>query len=99
MIMTIMIQHSEMLFDDEVGARSAMTNIFATAEKYGNGERLNISVKTNGKKITVAPTDTWPEGDVFIFVKGALCDVNGNELGKNLKYKLNIRGNVYDKQN
>lgn len=89
----------EMFFDAEVGVRSAMVNIFATAEEYGNGERLSISVKTNGKKITVAPTDTWPEGDVFIFVKGELCDVNGNELGKNLKYKLNIRGNVYDKQN
>lgn len=87
----------EMYFDTDVSAWSAMTNIFATADENGNGEKIKLSVKTNGKKITVAPTDTWPEGDVYIFIKDTLCDSNGNRLGKTLKYKLNVRGNVYDK--
>ncbi len=89
----------EMYFDTNVSAWSAVTNIFATTDENGNGEKIKLSVKTNGKKITVSPMETWPEGDVYIFMKSSLCDANGNWLGKNLKYKLNIRGNVYDKQN
>ena len=89
----------EMYFDTNVSAWSAVTNIFATTDENGNGEKIKLSVRTNDKKITVSPMETWPEGDVYIFMKSSLCDANGNWLGKNLKYKLNIRGNVYDKQN
>ena len=87
----------EMYFDTDVSTYSAMNNIFATADAAGNGERIKLSVKTDGKKIIVAPAEFWPEGDVYIFIKGTLCDIHGNALGKNLKYKLNIRGNVNDK--
>ena len=84
----------EMYFDTDVSAYSAMNSIFATADSAGNGERIKLSVKTEGKKIIVAPAEFWPEGDVYIFIKGTLCDIHGNAFGKNLKYKLNIRGNV-----
>ena len=87
----------EMYFDTDLSAYSAMNSIFATADAAGNGERIKLSVKTEGKKIIVAPAEFWTEGDVYIFIKGTLCDIHGNALGKNLKYKLNIRGNVNDK--
>ena len=29
--------------------------------------------------------EKWPDGDVYIFIKEFLCDINGNMLGKNLK--------------
>ena len=86
-----------MYFDAVVNAWSAMSNIFATTDENGNGEKFKISVKTEGKKIIVTPEESWPEGDVYLFIKESLNDSNGNRLGKSLKYKLNIRGNVYDK--
>ena len=87
-----------MWFDAEVSLWSATANIFATTDELGNGEKINVSVKTDGKTIKVAPSAQWPIGDVYIFIKDNLTDTNGNRLGKNIKYKLNIRGNVYDKQ-
>ena len=87
----------EMYFDTDVSSWSAMSNIFATTDESGNGEKIKISVKTDGKKISVSPVESWPEGDVYIFIKESLSDINGNRLGRNVKYKLNIRGNVYDK--
>ena len=87
----------EMYFDADVSAWSVMSNIFATTDESGNGEKVNVSVKTEGKKIIVTPAESWPEGDVYLFIKESLSDSNGNRLGKSLKYKLNIRGNVYDK--
>ena len=84
----------EMYFDTDLSAYSAMNSIFATADAAGNGERIKLSVKTEGKKIIVAPAEFWAEGDLYIFIKGTLCDIHSNALGKNLKYKLNIRGNV-----
>lgn len=88
----------EMYFDSEVNTMSALANIFASIDESGNGERINITVKVNGDKITISPTDRWPEGDMYLFINSSLYDKYGNLLGKNLKYKLNIRGNVYDKQ-
>lgn len=87
----------EMYFDTDVSSWSAMSNIFATTDESGNGEKIKISVKTDGKKISVSPVESWPEGDVYLFIKESLSDINGNRLGRNVKYKLNIRGNVYDK--
>ena len=87
----------EMCFNTDVNAYSAMNNIFAARDILGNGDKLNISVKTEGKKVSVIPEDIWTDGDVYIFIKDSLCDINGTKLGKNLKYKLNIRGNVYVK--
>lgn len=86
-----------MYFDADVSDWSVMSNIFATTDESGNGEKVKISVKTEGKKIIVTPAESWPEGDVYLFIKESLSDSNGNRLGKSLKYKLNIRGNVYDK--
>ena len=87
----------EMYFDTDVSAYSANNNIFAAYGADGNGEHIVLSVKTEGKKLTIAPGDKWPVGDVYIFIKSSLCDTHGNLLGKNIKYKLNIRGNVNDK--
>jgi len=83
----------EMYFDADTSTYSAVNNIFATSDLSGNGEKIQISVRTDGKKIIVSPLDKWPEGDVYIFINESLCDIQGNTLGKNLKYKLNIRGN------
>ena len=91
------IRKIEMYFDTDVSTYSAIDNIFAACDKDGNGERIKLIIRTEGKKITVAPSDKWPEGDMYIFIKGSLCDSHGNLLGRNLKYKLNIRGNINDK--
>jgi len=88
----------ELYFDSDVNAASAISGIFACENVIGNGEHINVTVKTDGKKITVRPTAIWPEGDVYLFIKGSLCDTQGDRLGKNLKYKMNIRRNVYDKE-
>ena len=87
----------EMLFDNDVNGYSASTNIFATCDAFGNGERINVIVNTEGRKVSVSPAQEWPDGDIHIFIKGSLSDINGQNLGKYLKYKLNVRGNVYDK--
>lgn len=84
-------RYIEMYFDTDVSAWSAISNIFAATDESGNGEKIKISVKTDGKKISVSPIESWPEGDVYLFIKETLCDFSGNRLGKNLKYKLNIR--------
>ena len=84
----------EMFFNTDVSAYSAMNDIFAACDASGNGDKIGLSVKTDGRKLTVSPGESWPEGDVYIFIKGTLSDTKGNTLGKNLKYKLNIRGNV-----
>lgn len=83
----------EMYFDADVSAYSATNNIFASCDASGNGERINLSVKTDGKKLTVAPKEQWPAGNVYVFIKGSLSDIHGNAIGKNMKYILNIRGN------
>lgn len=87
----------EIYFDSDVNTYSAATDIFATAESSGNGEQVEIVVKTTGKKILISPKTKWPDNVVYIFIKDSLYDIRGNQLGENLKYKLNIRGNVYDK--
>ena len=87
----------EMYFDTEISSYSAIDNIFATCDAEGNGERIKLIIKTNEKKLTIGPSVKWPEGDVYIFIKGSLCDSCGNLLGQNLKYKLNIRGDTSDK--
>ena len=87
----------EMYFDSEANWSSAYANIFATKDESGNGEKIGINIEVSGKKIVVSPQEGWPEGDVYIFMKESMYDKSGNRLGKNLKYKLNIRGNVYDK--
>lgn len=87
----------EMFFNNDVNGNSASTNIFATCDAFGNGERIDIIVDTDGKKVSVSPVSEWTAGEVYIFIKGELSDTGGDDLGKNLKYKLNVRGNVYDK--
>ena len=86
-----------MYFDSEANWSSAYANIFATKDESGNGEKIGINIEASGKKIVVSPQEGWPEGAVYIFMKESMYDKSGNRLGKNLKYKLNIRGNVYDK--
>jgi len=87
----------EMYFDSDANQASAYANIFATKDESGNGENLGINIEVSGKRIVVSPKEVWPEGDVYIFIKEFMDDKSGDKIGKNLKYKLNIRGNVYDK--
>lgn len=86
----------EICFDEKADAYSAYNNIFVTCDERGNGERIKVSIITDGKKIKIVPEDKWPKGEVYIFIKSSLYDIYGVTLGKNLKYKLNIRGNVYE---
>lgn len=82
----------ELYFDCDVNQTSAVLGIFASRNETGNGEKVDVVVRVSGKKITVSPAESWPDGDVYLFIKGTVCDVQGNSLMRNYKYKLNIRG-------
>lgn len=82
--------------DERVSEWSARNSIFASADPCGNGDRIDINISADDKTITVSLADTWPQGDVYIFIKSSLSDIHGNQTGKNLKYKLNIRGTAYE---
>lgn len=82
--------------DEQVSEWSARNSIFASADPCGNSDRIDINISADDKTITVSPADTWPQGDVYIFIKSSLSDIYGNQTGKNLKYKLNIRGTAYE---
>lgn len=82
--------------DEMVSEWSARNSIFASADPCGNSDRIDINISADDKTITVSPADTWPQGDVYIFIKSSLSDIYGNQTGKNLKYKLNIRGTAYE---
>lgn len=87
----------EMYFDASVNLTSLENNIFVSSDDSGNGNRIDVYIRANSNVVSLSPMYVWPEGEVYIFVKEDICDVNGNRLGQNLKYKLNIRGSVYDK--
>ena len=87
----------EMYFDASVNLTSLENNIFVSSDDSGNGNRIDVYIRANSNVVSLSPMYVWPEGEVYIFVKEDICDVNGNRLGQNLKYKMNIRGSVYDK--
>lgn len=87
----------EIYFDADVNLASLKNNIFVSSNDSGNGNRIDVYIRANSNVISLTPVYVWPEGEVYIFVKEDICDVNGNRLGQNLKYKLNVRGSVYDK--
>ena len=87
----------EMYFDASVNLTSLENNIFVSSDDAGNGNRIDVYIRANSNVVSLSPMYVWPEGEVYIFVKEDICDVNGNRLGQNLKYKMNIRGSVYDK--
>ena len=87
----------EMYFDASVNLTSLENNIFVSSDDSGNGNRIDVYIRANSNVVSLSPMYVWPEGEVYIFVKEDICDVNGNRLGQNLKYKLNVRGSVYDK--
>ena len=87
----------ELYFSSEVNAYSATRNIFVTTDETGNENKVDILVSVNGKRIEVSPVTSWPEGNVYLFIRENICDASGNSLRKNIKYKMNIRGNMYDK--
>ena len=87
----------EMYFDASVNLTSLENNIFVSSDDSGNGNRIDVYIRANSNVVSLSPMYVWPEGEVYIFVKEDICDVNGNRLGQNLKYKLNIRGSVYGK--
>lgn len=78
-------------FTDNVSFVSAHACIFASKDETGNGERISIKLDITGDTVTVSPSSEWQKGDVYIFIKSGLCDTKGNLLGRNLKYKLNVR--------
>ena len=88
----------ELYFDETINADSAALNIFSSQDACGNEKRIDISIKTEGRKVTVSPNSGWPEGETYIFVQEDICDINGNRLNKNLRYTLNVRRlATYDK--
>ena len=78
-------------FTDNVNYVSAHSNIFASADQAGNGERINIRLDVAGDTVTIYPVAEWKKGDMYIFVKEGICNTNGDKLGRNIKYKLHIR--------
>lgn len=82
----------EMYFDADVNYISARNNIFAASDPFGNGEKIPIEISAVKNKLVITAVDGWKSGDTYIFIKGNLTDTDGNRLGKNLKYKINVRG-------
>ena len=82
----------EIYFDTDVNYISARNNIFASSDPLGNGEKIPIEISTVKNKLVVTAVDGWKSGDTYIFIKGNMTDTDGNRLGKNLKYKINVRG-------
>ena len=85
-------------FDESVNANSAKNNIFAAADESGNTNLLDINISVEGRQVTVIPVNNWSADGCCIFIKEAVCDIYGNELGRNLKYKIeNVRGVMVEK--
>ena len=79
-------------FDSAVNYISACNSIFASSDETGNGERIDLLIDVDGNTVTVSPSHLWDTGNVYIFIKGSLSDINGNSLGQCVKYKLKVRG-------
>lgn len=82
----------EIKFDADVNSLSAIKTLFVSVDEAGNGEREAIIIQPDGNTVKISPVLKWPAGDIYVFVKEGICDITGNKLGQNLKYKLNIRG-------
>lgn len=85
-------------FDESVNANSAKNNIFAATDESGNTNLLDIIISVEGRQVTVTPVNDWSADGCCVFIKEAVCDIYGNELGRNLKYKIeNVRGVMGEK--
>lgn len=78
-------------FDEEISAPSVQGNIFASTAPDGNGAEIKLKTECSGGLIKVSPETVWIKGINYIFVCENLSDKNGNKLGENLKYKINVR--------
>ena len=78
-------------FDSDVDWLSACKNIFVSSDETGNGEICPMSIDISGNIVTLTPSQIWKPKQVYVFVKEWVSDLNGNKLGKNIKYKLNFR--------
>ena len=78
-------------FDKDVNIQSAVNNIFSSVSANGNGTLTDVWVTVNEKTVTVSPKTAWKKGENYIFIRDKLLDENGNTIGTNLKYKLNVR--------
>ena len=84
-------------FDTEINSYQAQNNVFVSRNENGNGDIVSAKVEVFGNRLVISPQTIWNEGDNFIFVKSNLSDISGNKLGKNIKYKFNVRGNSFEK--
>ena len=78
-------------FDEDVNIQSALNNIFSSVSADGNGELTEVNVSVSKNVITVTPKTVWKQGENYIFIRDKLLGENGNTIGTNLKYKLNVR--------
>jgi uncharacterized protein YjdB len=79
-------------FDGAVNVLSASDNIFAAIDEFGNGETIPLNVSVDNNVVYLTSQNGWNVGETYIFIKENICDIYGNTLGKNIKYKLNVRG-------
>lgn len=84
-------------FDTEINSYQAQNNVFVSRNEFGNGDIVSAKVEVFGNKLVISPQTIWNEGDNYIFVKSNLSDISGKKLGKNIKYKFNVRGNSFEK--
>lgn len=82
-----------MTFDTDVNILSATNSIKAYCDELCNGEEIPVSIETIGNKVVVKPAAEWNIGENYIAIKGSLMDIYGNKINKNIKYKVNVRGN------
>lgn len=79
-------------FDSPVDVQSAYNNIFASVSDNGNEEYIDIEIFAAGNTVTVSPKTQWNKDCNYIYIKSGIKDTDGNELGRNYKYTIQVRG-------
>ena len=50
-----------------------------------------IEISVDGNTVTVSPKTQWNKGCNYIYIKSGIKDTDGNMLGKNYKYMIQVR--------
>lgn len=81
-------------FDTDINSGSAYESLFAATAPDGNGQNTNIHIAVTGNKVAISAPDGWSVGENYIFIKSGLQDIDGNSIGKSMKYKFTVKGDA-----